>query len=191
MTNNVFTDVMVDFETTGTMPDRNGVIQIAGVRFNLEEGTVDGNVFDRCCRPFPSRSWMESTREWWLGRNRDVYNQIKNRQEDPKVVWEDYFKWLANGGNQLRFWAKPTTFDYMFQASHFNDLGFINPCHYRDATDMNSFLKGLHGVTAVGDIPDLDIEFSGQAHNAIDDVFYQVQTLMTHYQNVMGERNAQ
>lgn len=171
-----FTDVMVDTESTGTNPDRNAIIQISAVKFNLEKGTVCPNFFDRCLQIMPHRCWDEDTRKWWSGRPA-VIGEIFKRAEPPKVVLEDFANW-AYQTPSLRFWAKPTTFDYMFVQSHMKDAGIINPFHYRRVTDMRSFLDGLfHDEGGLKDGYEGEVEFSGDMHNALADTLHQLKIL--------------
>ena len=78
-----FPDIMVDLETTGTSPDETAIIQIAAVRFNLQTGEVDPNVFDMCLSIPPRRYWDEGTRAWW-SKMPDVLMDIWQRQRPPE-----------------------------------------------------------------------------------------------------------
>ena len=79
-----FYDVMVDLETTGTSPDETAMIQLAAVKFNLAEGTVDStDMFNRCLSIPPKRFWDEGTRQWWGQQKREILLDIYARMEDP------------------------------------------------------------------------------------------------------------
>lgn len=169
-----FPDVMVDIETTGTSPDEAAILQIAAVRFNLEEKTIDtSDMFNRCLAMAPKRYWDESTRQWWGKQNREVLQSIIARGEEPAVVVKDFSQWASakKGGGKLHFWAKPTSFDFTFCASYFRQFNVLNPFHFRDAVDLNSYLRGL-GRSNV--IPEIPLDFQGDAHDAIFDVLNQI-----------------
>lgn len=172
-----FFDVMVDIETTGTDPAHAAMIQLAAVRFNLEEGTVDGgNMFDRCLMIPPGRYWDEDTRSWW-GKNREVLNSIYSRMQSPEDVMHAFSKWAKPGNLEerpLRFWGKPITFDYMFVSSYCRQFGVLNPFHYRWATDLNSFIRGL---AADSNVEQFKLPFEGDAHNALHDVLNQIKLI--------------
>lgn len=172
-------DIMVDLETTGIGPDRTAVIQIAAVKFDLETQEVESTFFDRCMRIPPHRSWQEDTRDWWLKQKRSIIEGIFRRMEDPREVMEDFVDWCYPRGS-LRLWAKPSHFEYPFIESYCRDLGLINPFHYREVTDLNSFLRGKYYPEPVAEI---DVPFSGDAHNALHDTLHQIKILFTH----MGE----
>lgn len=173
-----YPDVMVDIETTGTRPETTHIIQIAAVRFNLAEATVDPNVFNRSLAYGPNRFWDESTRDWW-GRMPDVLDRIMARMEPPRQVLEAFRDWV--GRDQPTFWAKPTTFDYTFLQSYFHEFEVANPFNFRNVMDMNSFIRARHFPEAPPRYEKL-IEFEGDEHDAIFDVFHQIKTLFAAYE---------
>jgi len=175
-----FTDIMVDIETTGTMPDRHSILQVSAVKFNLEAKTVCPVFYDRCLTMPTHRSWSQDTLAWWGKQKPTVLKGILSRQEPYRDVILDFAKWCYQPEQGLRFWAKPTTFDFMFLASYFADEGLPNPFHYRDATDMNSYLKGLHFPEAVPNLPWQNV---GDAHNALADTLTQLKMLFAHVEH--------
>lgn len=169
-----FPDVMVDIETTGTSPDEAAIIQIAAVRFNLSERTIDNaDMFNRCLSLPPKRYWDESTRDWWAQQKRSVLLGILQRGEDPGAVVKAFSDWARDGANgeTLHFWAKPTTFDFTFCQSYFKQFEVYNPFHFRNAICLNSYLRGLSRSNG---IPEVDYQFEGDAHDAIIDVLNQI-----------------
>lgn len=180
----MFTDVMVDIETTGTNFDHNAIIQIAAVKFNYETEEVSPNFFNACLSIPPKRYWDEGTRNWW-GRNpAHILKGIQANARPAEQVIREFYSWLLENYPQtessegLRFWGKPTHFDYSFIASYFEQYGLTNPCHYRDARDLNSFVSGLSG--SAQKVPfEKDISFEGDEHNALHDTLFQLKALFT------------
>lgn len=168
-----FPDIMVDVETTGLDPGHAAMIQLSAVRFNLKERTVDaGSMFDRCLAVPPGRFWDEGTREWWGQQKPHILNDIMFRAEDPRTVMQAFSDWIGRDVPDIRFWAKPTTFDYAFVQSYFNQFGVLNPFNFRFATDVNSFIRGMAFDSSVATYK---IDFQGDAHNALFDVLHQIQ----------------
>lgn len=165
-------NVMVDIETTGTSPDRNGIIQITAIRFNLEQRTVDHNWFNRCLALPMRRSWDESTRDWWMNKP-EVISSIYQRMEDPRVVMDDFLNWINNENvGQLVFWSKPLSFDFPFVASYFRDYEMGMPFPFWLARDLRSFIAGRN--------PNFDektVPFQGPAHDALFDTLHQIALL--------------
>lgn len=170
----MFLDVMVDCETTGTNSHKHGMLQLSAVKFDIETRSVQPypEMFDRCLQLPASRTWDAGTAQWWQKKRR-VYDEITARAEDPAIVIRDFAQWVGyQNPKPVRFWAKPTTFDWSFVASYFEEFGLPNPFHYRWATDMNTFIRGLakdhtlesHYVPSLG----------GDAHNALYDNLNQI-----------------
>ncbi|BCJ91740.1 hypothetical protein IZ6_24750 [Terrihabitans soli] len=168
-----YTDVMVDIETTGVAPDDSAIIQIAAVRFNLEERTVDStDMFNRCLSIPPKRFWDEGTRHWWSKQKASVFQEITSRAEDPATVVQALADWAGYKG--LTFWAKPSHFDFMFVESYFKQFNIPSPFHFRNTIDQNSFIRGLGRSS---NLPKVQVEMAGDAHNAIFDVLNQIGTV--------------
>lgn len=166
-------DVMIDIETTGTNPEHAGIIQLAAVKFDFETGSVDNKFFDRCMWLPNNRYWDENTRQWWGQQKPEILHSILSRAEDPRRVIEDFTIWLGGytPDEPYRIWAKPTTFDVSFMTSYYRQMGMETPWHFRNVIDLNSFLRGR---VLSSQIPPVDVEMQGDAHNAIFDVLYQI-----------------
>jgi hypothetical protein len=168
---------MVDVETMGLNPHTSGLIQLSAIKFNLATREI-GEVFDRCPAPLPFRSWNDGTRSFWLEQNRSVYDQIMLRTEDGPKVFFDFVDWVGkdNQNGELRFWAKPLSFDWGFVASHLEQLSLPMPFYYRIARDLNSFAAGVMGNAEHPDLESL-VEFNGDQHNALNDCAFQIDCL--------------
>ncbi|MDR3436472.1 3'-5' exoribonuclease domain-containing protein [Telmatospirillum sp.] len=171
----IYTDCMVDVETTGLESGRNAMIQIAAVKFNLETQEVSPEFFNRCLRIPPHRFWDEDTWNWWSNDKAAILISILKRAEDPALVMKDFVDWSTKEDTNVpTFWSKPSHFDFPFVASYCRDYGLVMPYDFRRANDMRSFMRGK-----AWPLPAIEprIEFAGTAHNAIHDVLHQIQVL--------------
>lgn len=183
-----YTDVMVDIETTGVHPNKNAILELAAVKFNLQDRTVSPDMFRRAMRQNPTvRHWDVGTWNWWQKGKMDIYLKLVKEGEDPHVVMRDFFDWITEDSTQLRFWSKPSTFDYPFVASYLEDHGQDIPFSYREANDLNTFIRGLYFPNPV-DTSDEPV-FEGVAHNALVDVLNQIKVLF-HHADKKSPRNA-
>lgn len=169
-----YPDIMVDLETTGVDPARSNIIQIAAVKFNADTREVSGDTFDRCLMFMPNRFWSEDTRKWWM-KQPEVLESIMNRMENPVTVLQAFREWIGFEGG-IRFWGKPTHFDFSFLQSYYSDLGQPPPFHYRYANDMNSFIRGRYFPEEPPQWERI-LPFEGPAHDGIFDCFHQVKVL--------------
>lgn len=181
----MFTDIMIDVETTGLVADDNAMIQLVGVKFNLETQEVSPDVFDKALTTPPNRYWDDSTRQFWQKMPK-IYTELMARAEPASKVMEGFVDWVVKdqpeGG--YRFWAKPTTFDWSFVESYCRQHGLHMPFHYRTARDLNSYLAGLRGNPEHVDLDD-EVPFEGERHNALWDAFHQINILF-YAQNKWG-----
>lgn len=170
---------MVDLETTGLDPTDNAVIQIAAVQFDFAAGTI-GKVFDQCLELPPNRYWDEGTRTWWGDQKAGILSSIQERAAPPNFVIGNFVEWcreIAPTGG-LRFWSKPLSFDFPFLSSYFRQYGYANPFFFRDAVDMQSFIRGMRRAPGAPAF-DKEVLFEGSAHNALDDTFHQIRVAIT------------
>jgi inhibitor of KinA sporulation pathway (predicted exonuclease) len=175
----MFTDIMVDLETTGTDPHHCAIIQLAAVKWNPLTGDVCPDTFDQALQFAPNRFWEEGGRDFWR-KLPNVYQALSERSRNPVDVLRDFNAWvLKDQPDDLgyRFWAKPTTFDWSFLASYYRQFGMHMPFHYRHARDVNSYLAGLRSNPEHVTLEE-EIHFEGQEHNALWDCFHQIQVVL-------------
>lgn len=174
-----YDSVMVDLETTGTNPETAHIIQIAAVRFNVEEKKIDtSEMFDRCLlMSTPNRYWDEDTRRWWHGQKDGLLDSILERGEMPADVLDAFISFLARtpASKPLRLWAKPISFEWPLLQSYMRQYQKQMPVAYWQCVDLNSFIEGRgHERKEYWK----GIEFQGDAHNALHDVLHQIEGAM-------------
>ncbi len=168
---------MIDIETSGVSPDRNAILQIAAVRFDLEARTLQSDVFNECLFIPPTRFWSESTRDWWAKKPRGIITNIIGRSRPWREVILEFVQWVNSDNRQPRdryFWAHNSGFDSGFLASYFTDAEVSNPFNYGQVRDINTFLEGRAWPDRV---PKVEVEKSDLAHNALVDCYLQIDKL--------------
>lgn len=180
----IFTDIMVDVETTGKKADIASIVQIGARKFNLKTGEVDTDGFRQSLTELPGRKREQGTMNWWKNKvPKAIQDEVFGNPTDAAIILEVFAKWCYPAGS-LRMWAKPTHFDFNFVDSHFKQVGWTNPFHYRAATDMNSFIRGLYKMEEIPEVDYVDPAANGGAHDALNDVDSQINFLLAHYNNV-------
>jgi len=173
-----FPEVMIDYETTSTDPSHGAIIQLAAVRFNLEERTVDSEMFDQCLMIPENRFWSEDTREWWLSDEERAahLDTIWPRMRDPQTVLREFSQWAARDldGQAPIMWAKPTLFEYPFLQSYYSQFSMPMPFPHWSAQDLNSWCRA-RGLPRL----EKSLEFEGTEHHALHDVLHQIKALFT------------
>lgn len=174
----MFTDIMVDLETTGTDPEHCAIFQIAAVKFDPVKRMVSPMVFDRSLQFAPNRFWEEGGRQFWQ-KMPDIYKSLVERAEDPALVLKEFTTWVNSDYTDqgpARIWAKPIHFEWGFLSSYYRQFGMPMPFHYRTARDMNSYIGGLRSNPEHHNL-DNEVPFEGPEHNALWDVFHQIKVL--------------
>lgn len=174
-----FYDFMVDIETTGTNPDRHAAIQLAAVAFDWDNGRVGPSFAVNIEMP-AWRSWDEDTRNWWARQDPAVFTAVTENPVHPFAAARLFVDWVRATSGALqspRMWAKPISFDFPFLASLLRDAELQNPFHFRDAVDMQSFIRGTR-FNPRAPAFDREVPFVGDAHNALDDVYHQIRVAL-------------
>lgn len=170
------TDLMVDIETTGLRPDRNAVLQIAIVPFNLHARTVfEGDyVFNICLGIPPQRAWDESTRSWWFSKNPEVYTSICARAIPPDTAINHLYNYLHHFKDATRFWGL-RAFDWPFIESYLHDYGYKNPIKYTKFREIETALDAMNLLR--GGYQQHRVKPKEGAHDAYVDCLFQIQSL--------------
>lgn len=174
-------DFMSDIETGGTDRDHAPIFQIACVAFDYATGYINPNTFCMNLEMAPHRYWDEDTRNWWAKQDPEVFNRVTEYPQPPAHVLRCFADWVRDTSGALekpRLWAKPISFEFPFFESYFKQFGVEMPFHFRDAIDMQSFIRGLRhnpGAKAF----DYEVPMVGHAHHALDDSFHQLAVILT------------
>lgn len=171
-----YKDFMVDIETSGLNPGRHAIIQLSCVAFDFKSRSVmTDTYYDSYLMIPPWRSFDIETLQWWLSKNRSVYDHICSNQGDiiKALLGFGEFVNTHKSSEHPNFWCR-RPFDWMFVESYFKDYEIQCPFSYKNVIEMTSFLKGA----ALDDgMPNVDIAREGDAHNAYWDCKNQINLL--------------
>jgi len=177
-----FYDIMTDIETTGTRPDRHHVMSLAGVAFNWFDGTICAEDQFYVTMEMPGwRGWDEDTRDWWSRQSPETFAAAVVNPVPLAVGMQLYRDWVRRVTGALeppRLWAKPISFEWPFIESCFRDANVQNPFFFRDAIDMQSFIRGMR-MNPAAQAFDKQVPFVGREHHALDDTLHQVAVALT------------
>lgn len=180
-----FKDFMIDVETTGLNPGRHAMIQLSAVAFDFKSQRIlTDQFYDSYLTIPPWRSFSTDTLQWWLSKNKLVYDHICANQGDivqALVGLAEFVKHYASD-ERPNFWMR-RPFDWMFVESYFGDFEIPNPFSYKNVIEMTSFMKG---VNLCDTMPLVEVQKQGDSHNAYWDCVNQINLLLAAVNDAVG-----
>lgn len=184
-------DIMVDIETLGNETEST-IIQIAAMAFDIKTGEVKDKfnmIADIEKNELPI-SATGGTIKWWLNTNAELLKELLN---EGKVSSEDMIKYFHGWMSELRhkearekkdltltgdlyLWGNGILFDNKIIQHHMESIGLEYPIFYRNDRDVRTIVD-LAGAKSGLSEKELKAKFNDEslvAHNAFDDVVYQI-----------------
>lgn len=164
-------DVMIDLETLDTGPDC-VILTLGAVRFNPWQDEINP---DNCIYLKPDvdeqialgRRVNEGTMQWWAQQPPDVRDDAIS--DTDRISLEEFSKQLNKiVANADRIWAQGPVFDIVILENLYRQIGKPAPWQYYSIRDSRTLLKALGDNRAKG---------RNQAHNAVADCIYQIQSI--------------
>ncbi len=161
---------MIDIETLDNKPTAI-ILSIAAAKFNFKddeiENTYYSNVNIDSCKHYGMTAGKD-TIDWWYKQPKEVFEQMKNNQQDIKKVLVDMSEFIGSGKKFL--WVNGASFDYPILTNAYNLVGINKPWHYSAENDVrtvfNMFGYDWRSFKRVGNY-----------HNALDDCITQIAAL--------------
>lgn len=182
MTNRI--DIMVDIETLGTNSDST-VIQIAAMAFDIKTGEVKdefNKIADIEKNKLPIKA-TGSTIKWWLNTNADLFKKLLLEGDvSSEAMIYMFHKWINNlesGSHDIKdvyLWGNGILFDNKIIQHQMEMVGLNYPIFYRNDRDVRTIVD-LAGAKSGLSEKELKAKFNDEslvAHNAFDDVIYQI-----------------
>lgn len=182
-------DIMVDIETLG-VSSRAQIIQLSAYAFDI----ASGNLYDV---PFithikvPENAIIDgSTLKWWLNTSPDLLKQlITSATIDEKTALLGFADWCNTYAmvGDLHLWGNGILFDNKIIKDKMESYGIQYPIFYRRDRDVRT-LVDLYCARFNVTEDDLKKRFEGGvAHNATDDVLYQIRYVTHCYNALIGK----
>jgi hypothetical protein len=184
-------DVMVDIETLGTREDST-IFQIAAIAFDINTGKTlnEFNMVSDIARD-ESINITGATLKWWLATDKELFTKLLNSgtctSKQLLKAFKDWIDGLANS-KDIYLWGNGILFDnQMIQHQlRANDMKY--PIFYRNDRDMRTIVdlaSARLGITE-NELKDMYKDPSLVAHDAYDDVRYQINLVSKCYSLLIG-----
>jgi hypothetical protein len=184
-------DVMTDIETLGTKSDST-IIQISAIAFDIITGEYK-STFNRIVDITENKVMNVdgSTIQWWLNTNKDLLTHLINTGEgSSEKVLDEFHTWLLELSLQgeLYLWGNGILFDNKMIQHQFESIGLKYPIHYKNDRDVRTIvdLAGTKLGITEKELKDKFNDESLVAHNALDDVKYQIRLVSECYKELTG-----
>lgn len=147
-----FNHWMADCETLGTMPNRNPIIQLSLVPFDLETLTIGKGIslgFDY--RTQTNRVTDPATVKWWQSKPQTVKDTLSQQMFDGRetrdklIELNQFVLGQIDNSKPIIFWSKPSGFDYPFMEGIYKDNCASSPFPFWLVRDMGSHCIGRLG----------------------------------------------
>lgn len=176
---NVFTDVMLDIETTGRESGC-AIMQISAIPFNANTGKISTNTFSMSInlrrQELLGFRVCPNTLKWWNSENSSLFKKLstsENKHFDVAMAFQKWFKSLE-GNNTIRLWGNSARFD----------IGILEGW-YRKILNSHSFNpfwetwneRDCRTLFRLDEAGRKKLPFIGTKHDAIDDCKHQIKCL--------------
>lgn len=191
-------DIMTDIETLGTNSDST-IIQLSAIAFDIKTGTHIAK-FDRIADLDKNREEIKvtsGTLKWWMNTNKDLFQYLLlNGTISSEQIIREFHTWLrdlkalSNGkpSNSIHLWGNGILFDNKMIKHQMEALKLHYPIPYPNDRDLRT-LVDLAAMKLGVSVQELKETFNSSdlvAHNAFDDVQYQINVAVGCYNVLMG-----
>lgn len=183
-------DIMVDIETLGTTSNAT-IIQISAIAFDIETGEhlhefnkiadIEKNEDTKVCG---------STLKWWLNTDKELLTKLINSGEGSSTqLLKDFHHWLISigGSKDLFLWGNGILFDNKIIKHQMEEVGLDYPIFFRNDRDVRTIVELASQKLNISE-KELKGKFENEkyhAHDAIDDVMYQIDLVRGCYDIIM------
>lgn len=173
-------NIMTDIETLGVQANST-IFQISASAFNIETGEIIDS-FNKFADVSKSTLNADgSTLKWWTKTNPELFAQLLNEGElSPEELVFEFHGWLTqfteDKDNDVYLWGNGILFDNNMIRTQFENVGLKYPIFYRNDRDVRTIVDLCANKLGISE-NELKAKFDDEsltAHNAMDDVVFQV-----------------
>lgn len=147
--------ISIDIETDGDSLYENSMLNLGAVAFLPDRKEVGS--FSINLKPREGAKQKKDTMEWWLTKNKEVYDEITKNQQDITLGLTMFKNWLIKMKEsnsitgKIIFLCYPTGFDGAFLSAYwmkaFNGIGLNSVGFAFDFLDIKSYVSGKFNCT--------------------------------------------
>lgn len=184
-------DVMVDIETLGNKSDST-IFQISASGFDITTG-LSINSFNGIADIEQNKTMNVTgdTLKWWLNTDADLLKKLLNKGEgSSEDLLRQFQKWLLHmvENNEVYLWGNGILFDNNLIRTQFEVLGMVYPIFFRNDRDVRTIVE-LAAMKTGRTEKEIKADYNDPsltAHNAMDDVYYQIALVSGCYDIIVG-----
>lgn len=183
--------IMTDIETLGKGLNP-CIFQIAATAFNIETGEqIDSINLKMDVKNAGSIAVDGDTLVWWLNTNKELLTQLLNEGNlTEREMIEQLDSWIKSLGakEDITLWGNGILFDNAKLQAKFSSLGMNYPIHYKNDRDVRTILALAADKTGLSEneIKKAVEDENEVAHDALDDVSYQIRLVCYAYKLLMA-----
>lgn len=186
-------DIMVDIETLGKKSDST-IIQISAIAFDISTGSTIYE-FNKIADITKNKKMNVdgSTIKWWLNTNKELLTELVNDGElSSEELLSEFYDFLThiiarNEKENVYLWGNGILFDNKMIQHQLESIGYEYPIYYRNDRDVRTIVdlaSAKLGVTEK-ELKERFEDDSLVAHNAFDDVKYQINLVVGCYKELI------
>lgn len=184
-------DVMTDIETLGTNSDST-IIQVSAIAFDINTGehiSEFNQIVDIEKNENPIKI-TGGTVKWWMKTNKELFSLLLNSGEySSEQVLRNFHEWIAglsDDKNNVYLWGNGILFDNKMIQHQLELVGLEYPIFYRNDRDLRTLvdLTCVKLGTTEKELKERYKDDSLVAHNALDDVKYQINLAVSCYKEL-------
>lgn len=188
---NMRIDVMVDLETLGNKATST-IFQISASGFDIATG-LSINSFNGISdiSKNDKMNVTGDTIKWWLDTDANLLKELLNKGEGSSDdLLRQFQRWLLHmvENNEVYLWGNGILFDNNLLRTQFEALGMAYPIHFRNDRDVRTIVE-LAALKTGKTVKEIQADYNDPsltAHNAMDDVYYQIALVSGCYGIIVG-----